>query len=205
MGRRLAVWKKGSAVLATAVLIFARLDIASAAAPPASDSTIVNATNDGVVQFDILLPTYTFGTVDANGTASVGGTQALTGVRSATGATYTALTATTWRAASAPPATIYIFNASGTSIINWGTADRLRMRILTTSLSAGSVSCGYKSFTTVGDGGSGACGSGNLVRNVLVRNGGNAAVGNLDFELFVADADLPGDNTWAVTITEVGL
>lgn len=197
------VWRKGSALLASAMLMFGQPTFA--AAPPVSNSTIVSATNDGVVRFDILLPIYVFGTVDANGTPNIGGTQSLTGVRSATGATYTALTATTWRAASAPPRNIYIYNASGTSIINWGTADRLLIRILTTNLSSGSVSCGYKSFSTVGDGGSGACGAGNLVRNVVAKNGVNAAVGNLDFELFVADTDLPGDNTWSVTITEVGL
>lgn len=176
-----------------------------AASPPASDSIIVAATNGGAVNFSISIASYNFGTVNANGGANAGGTQSLTGVTNASGATYTATTATTWRASSAPAATIYIYNGSTGSSITWGTASRLKVRLPTTNLSAGSVSCGFKTFTTTGDGTSTGSGSGNLIRNVVVKNGANAAIGNIDFRLTVNNIDALGDNTWVVTLTEVGL
>lgn len=178
---------------------------ARAASPPASDAIVVTADNGGVVNFKIQTALYDFGTVNANGTANVGGTKALTGVTSASGATYTATTATTWKASSSPPATIYVYNSSSSAVLTWGIADRLQVQLPTTNLPVGSVSCGFKNFTTTGDGGAAACGSGNLIRNVLVKNGANAPTGNLDFKLFVDNTDAIGANTWVVVITEVGL
>jgi hypothetical protein len=178
---------------------------ADAASPPAGDAIVVTATNGGVVNFSIAIPLYQFGTVSAAGSANIGGTQSLTGTTSASGATYTATTATTWRATSSPPATIYIYNSSSSAVLTWGIADRLQIQLPTTNLSPGSVTCGFKNFTTTGDGGAAGCGSGNLIRNVLVKNGANAAVGNLDFQLFVDNTDATGTNTWVVVITEVGL
>ena len=115
-----------------------------AASPPASDLIVVTADNGGIVNFKIQTALYNFGTVNANGIANVGGTQALTGVTSASGATYTATTATTWKASSSPPATIYIYNSSSSAVLTWGTADRLQIQLPTTNLSVGSVSCGFK-------------------------------------------------------------
>ena len=178
---------------------------ANAASPPASNAIVVTATNGGVVNFSMAIALYQFGIVSASGVANIGGTQSLTGTTSASGATYTSSTATTWRATSSPPATIYIYNSSSSSVLTWGTADRLQIQLPTTNLSAGSVSCGFKTFTTTGAGGAAGCGSGNLIRNVLVKNGANAAVGNLDFRLFVDNTDATGTNTWVVVITEVGL
>lgn len=175
---------------------------ANAASPPASDAIVVTATNGGVVNFSMAIALYQFGVVSASGVANIGGTQSLTGTTSASGATYTSSTATTWRATSSPPATIYIYNSS--SVLTWGTADRLQIQLPTTNLSAGSVSCGFKTFTTTGAGGAAGCGSGNLIR-MLVKNGANAAVGNLDFRLFVDNTDATGANIWVVVITEVGL
>ena len=77
------------------------------------------------------------------------------------------------------------------------------MQIPTTGLGSGS-SCGYLTFSTVGDGGAGACASGALVHSVTVGNGGNSVTGNLDFQLVVDDTDGPGTNTWTVVLTATG-
>lgn len=178
---------------------------AFAVGPPASDALLVSATNGGSRQFDVIGVTYSFGSVNALGAANVGGTQALTGTVGGGGATYTASAATTWRAASSPPATMRIYNTSSSSIINWGTSARLSIQVPTTNLSAGSVSCGYKTFTTTGDAGAASCTLGNLIRNVTVKNGANASIGNIDLQLFVANTDVTGTNTWIVVLTEAGL
>ena len=193
------------AARASAIALLLLCSSTLAAAKTASDSILVSATNAGSRQFDIIAATYTFGAVNPLGAANSGGTQSLTGTIGGGGATYTATTATTWRCSSTPPATARFYNASTSAVINWGNANRLSMQIPTTNLSAGSVSCGYKTFTTTGDGGAAACTSGNLIRNVTVKNGGNASVGNIDFQLFVANTDATGTNTWIVVITAAGL
>lgn len=175
-----------------------------AASPPQSDSITVTATNGGVFTFNIVAASYGFGTVDAAGTAAVGPVgPAPTPTTNAGGAIYTTAGATTWTCASAPSRTVRVFNASTTSVINWGTADRLEMQIPTTGLGTG-TSCNYKVFSAVGDGGAASCTSGNLVHTVTVGNGANSVTGNLDFRLTVANADVTGTNTWTVVLTATG-
>ncbi|HUF16970.1 MAG TPA: hypothetical protein VMS12_02870 [Thermoanaerobaculia bacterium] len=175
----------------------------AAVAQSASDSIAVTASNTGSANFQITAASYNFGVVQATGGPNSGGTQVLTGVPNGSGATYTAPAATTWTARSAPPRTIRIFNASFSSIINWGTADRLAMQIPVTNLPVTAVSCGYKTFTTVGDG-LATCNNGALVRNFSAGMGINVRTGNLDFRLTVNDSDGPGTNTWAVVLTAAG-
>ncbi|HUF16969.1 MAG TPA: hypothetical protein VMS12_02865 [Thermoanaerobaculia bacterium] len=167
----------------------------------ASDSITVTATNQGIFSFNIADASYAFGTVNANGAANVGGTDALTGTPFAGGATYTASAASTWSAQSAPARTVRIFNASTTSVIGWGTADRLAMGI--PSSNQGGTSCGLVAFGTTGDGLS-ACANGNLIHGVAVGNGANDADGDLDFQLTVDDTDAAGSNTWTVVLTAAG-
>ena len=173
-------------------------------AQPVSDAMIVIANNSGSTNFAITNAMYNFGTVVPTGAANVGGTQALTGVPNAGGAVYTATAATTWTARSAPPRTIRIHNASVTSLLQWGTVDRLEMQIPTTNLPAAAVSCGFKTFSTVGDGGAAGCGGGNLLRNLSAGQGANVRTGNLDFRLTVNNIDSTGTNVWVVTLTAVG-
>lgn len=191
--------KKSIAVLAVAGML---TSTAFGAAPPQSDSIAVTASNAGVFTFNIVAAAYSFGTVDSSGTANIGGTQAITGVRNGgdTGATYTAAAATTWTSSSAPTRTVHIFNASAGSSIIWGTADRLEMQIPNTGLGA-AVSCGYRTFSTTGNGGAGGCGSGNLIHGITVGNGASSKTGNLDFRLTVLDTDIIGSNSWTVTLT----
>lgn len=174
-------------------------------AQTASDSITVTATNATASRFQISATSYNFGIVQATGGPNAGGTQALTGIPNGSGAVFTAPAATTWTANSAPPRTIRIHNASFSSNINWGTADRLAMQIPVTNLPIGAVSCGYKTFTTVGDGGATGCGNGALVRSFSAGMGINVRTGNLDFQLTVNDADGPGTNSWAVVLTAAGL
>lgn len=175
----------------------------SALAQSSGDSITVTASNQGSANFQISAASYSFGVVQSTGGANSGGTQALTGVSTASGATFTAPAATTWSARSAPPRTIRIYNASFSSAINWGTADRLEMRIPVTGLPATAESCGFKTFTTVGDGVTG-CGNGALVRNFSAGMGFNVRTGNLEFRLTVDNSDGPGTNTWAVILTAAG-
>lgn len=174
-------------------------------AQTASDSLIVTANNAGRANFSIDAAIYNFGTVFPSGATNIGGTQVLTGVRNATGAVYAAAAATTFNARSAPPRTIRIHNASVASILQWGTADRLEMQIPITNLPAAAVSCGYKTFTTIGDGGAATCDQGNLIRGLSAGMGINERNGNLDFRLTVDDTDATGTNVWVVTLTAVGL
>lgn len=173
-----------------------------AASPPQSASITVNATNSGVFTFTIAAASYNFGTVDANGTANIGGTGLITGVRNGgnTGSTYTATSATQWTLASAPSRPVHIFNASTTSVLAWGIANRLEMQIPTTLVPGSPASCGFLTFGTTGDGGAG-CASGNLIHNFNAGNGANAVTGNLDFRLTVLDVDATGADTWTVTLT----
>jgi hypothetical protein len=163
----------------------------------------VRANNIGIFEFTITDANFDFGDVDSNGTLSTAG---VSGVRNGgnNGAIYSADGATTWTCSSAPPRTVRIHNASTASTITWGTADRLRVRVPTTGLPAGSTSCDLVDFTATGDGGAGSCANGALVHSVAVGNGNNAAIGNLDFELDVLDADIAGINTWTVVLTALG-
>ena len=175
----------------------------SAFAQSASASVTVTAANNGIFQFTLASAAFDFGTVDAQGTLSSTG---VTGARngSDTGSVYSANAATTWTARSAPPRTVRVYNASSASTIGWGTADRLRVRVPTTGLPAGSTSCGLINFSTSGDGGAGSCTNGALVHTVATGNGSNARTGNLDLELSVLDADSPGSNSWTVVLTATG-
>lgn len=177
--------------------------VGGAHAQSAGDSFAVTAANQGIFFFNIVGTSFDFGTVDPDGTTSSTG---VTGLRNGAGngAAYTASAATTWTCRSAPSRTVRVFNASTTATINWGTADRLSLNIPTAGLPAGSTSCGYKTFTTAGDGGAGTCASGNLVHSVPTGNGANASTGNLDLRLDVLDADPPGTNTWTVVLTASG-
>ncbi len=195
MRTRLKLWALASSIL---------LGVSgSALAQPSSDSITVTASNQGSANFQITAASYNFGVVQSTGGANSGGTQALTGVTSGSGATFTAPAATSWTARSAPPRTIRIYNSSFSSVINWGTADRLAMRIPVTGLPATAVSCGFKTFTTVGDG-AGGCGNGALVRNFSAGMGINVRTGNLELQLTVDNSDGPGTNTWAVVLTAAG-
>lgn len=190
-----------SAVLVvTAMLVWAP----EAFSQVTGDAISVTASNTGSANFQISAASYSFGVVQATGGPNAGGTQSLNGVPTASGATFTAPAATTWSARSAPPRTIRIYNASFSSTINWGTADRLAMQIPTTGLPLSAVSCGYKTFTTVGDGGATTCNNGALVRSFSAGMGINVRNGNLDFRLTVDNSDGPGTNTWAVVLTAAG-
>jgi len=175
----------------------------SAQAQSATDSFSVTAANQGIFLFNIVGTSFDFGTLTADGTTSSTG---VAGARNGAnnGATYTAAGVTTWTCNSAPSRTVRVFNASTTATINWGTADRLSLQIPSAGLPSGSTSCGYKTFTTAGDGGVGSCGSGNLVHSVATGNGSNAATGSLDLRLDVLDADTTGANTWTVVLTASG-
>jgi hypothetical protein len=172
-------------------------------AQSAGDSITVTAANNGIFLFNIVGASFDFGNVDANGNTSSAG---VPGARNGSnnGAVYTAAAATTWTCNSAPQRTVRIFNASTTATVNWGTADRLSMQIPVTGLPGGSTSCGYKAFSTTGDGGAGSCGSGNLVHSVVTGNGTSGRTGNFDFRLDVLDTDATGANTWTVVMTASG-
>ncbi len=193
--------KKGL-LLPALLLGFLLVGAGVASAQPASDSITVTAANVGIFSFNIVGASFAFGNVDANGTTSSTG---VPGARNGgnTGAVYTATTATTWTCASAPVRTVRVFNASTTSTIAWGTADRLSMQVPATGLPAGSTSCGYKVFSTTGDGVA-TCGAGNLVHSVNVGNGANSRTGNLDLRLDVLDTDVTGSNSWTVVLTANG-
>lgn len=187
-----------------ACFVFLALGAAgSAFAQSAGDSINVTAVNNGIFVFNIAGASFDFGTVDADGTVSSTG---VPGARngSDTGSVYSATAATTWTCRSAPQRSVRILNASTTATVNWGTADRLSMQIPAAGLPGGSVSCGYKTFTTTGDGGAGGCAAGNLVHSVPTGNGANARTGNLDLRLDVLDTDATGANTWTVVLTASG-
>lgn len=186
------------------VLCFAAVG-AFAAGPPVSDSITVSASNAGVFTFDITAASYSFGTIDAAGTAASGFTApAPTVATNASGAVYTATTASTWTSSSAPARTVRVFNASTTSTIVWGTANRLAIQIPTTNLGVGATSCGFITFGTTGDGGAGACASGNLVHSVAVGMNANSKTGNLDLQVTVDNTDTTGSNSWTVLLTATG-
>lgn len=193
----------GNCIRTIALGAVALLAATASCAAAASDNVVVTAANSGVFTFDIAASSFAFGTVDANGTTSSTG---VTGARNGgnNGATYSASAATTWTSTSSPARTVRLFNASTTSTINWGTADRLGVRVPTTGLPAGSTSCGFKAFSTVNDGGAGSCASGNLVHSVAVGNGGSSVAGNLDLQLDVMDTDAVGSNSWTVLVTANG-
>lgn len=181
------------------VLVLA-IGLGRAWAQPVSDSLTVTATNVGRFNFTIASAAFDFGNVNADGVTSSTG---ILGGRngSNTGAIYTANAATTWSCTSSPTRLVRIFNASTTATIGWGTADRLSMRIPATGLPPPATSCGFKTFTTVGDAGSTSCVSGNLLRSMTVGTGAMARSGNLDFQLDVLDTDVMGTNTWMVVLT----
>ncbi len=166
------------------------------------DTTGVTAASAGVFTFNIAGASFSFGNVNANGTVSSTG---IPGARNGTntGAVYTATAATTWTSSSAPSRTVRIFNASTTSTIAWGTADRLSLRIPNTGLPPPANSCGYKVFSSTGDGGM-SCGGGNLLRLLFVGNGANSRTGTLDLRLEVLDTDVAGTNSWTVVLTANG-
>jgi len=194
--------RKGWALTAVAAAM-ALAATGGAYAQSANDSINVTAANNGIFLFSIAGASFDFGNVDANGTVSSTG---VAGARngSNTGAVYTASAVTTWTCSSAPQRTVRIFNASTTSTINWGTADRLSMQVPAAGLPVGSTSCGYKTFTAAGDGGAGNCGAGNLVHSVPTGNGGNSRTGSFDLQLDVLDADGTGANSWTVVLTASG-
>ena len=183
-----------------ALLLFAT---GESRAQVASDTITVSARNNGIFRFDITDATFDFGDVDADGTVSSTG---VPGARNGAndGAVYTATAASTVTVSSAPARTVRVFNASTTSSITWGTADRLSMQIPAAGLPGGSVSCGLLPFSATGDGGAGACAAGTLVHSVTAGNGGNVASGTLDFELNVLDIDGTGTNSWTVVLTAAG-
>jgi hypothetical protein len=174
-----------------------------AMAQTSSDSISVTAVNVGQFSMNITAALFDFGSLDADGTTSSTG---VAGVRNVAddGATYTANAATTWTCRSAPPRTVRIFNASTAATVNWGTADRLSLRVPNTGLPAGSTSCGFKTFSTTGDAGAGSCGAGALIHSINVGNGANARTGSLDLQLDVLDADQTGANNWTVVLTASG-
>ena len=176
----------------------------SSFAQSASDSISVSARNNGIFRFNIVGTTFDFGDVDSDGTLSTTG---VTGARNGAnnGAVYSANGATTWTASSAPSRTVRIYNASTTSVINWGTANRLSLRIPAAGLPAGSTSCGLITFGTAGDGGAGSCSAGALAHSMATGNGGNSAGGSLDLQLDVLDTDTTGVNTWTVVLTATGV
>lgn len=186
-------------VLPLALLVCGGLALAQ----PASDSISVTAANNGIFEFNIVGAAFDFGAVDSDGTLSSTGVNGARNVAD-DGAVYSADGATTWTCRSAPPRTVRVYNASTTSTINWGTADRLRVRVPTTGLPGGSTSCGLLDFSTTGDGGAGSCSSGALVHSVSVGNGSNTVTGDLDLELDVLDADASGANSWTVVLTATG-
>lgn len=170
---------------------------ATAGAWAQSDTITVSAQNRGVLELSFSSATFDFGQVDADGaTSSTGVSGARNGADD--GATYTQAAAATWTVRSAPPRTVRLYNDSTTSSIVWGTADRLRLEV------PGSNSCGALDFSSTGDSGSHACGSGVLVHSVSAGNGSNAATGDLNLELDVMDVDVTGTNSWTVVVTTVG-
>jgi hypothetical protein len=187
-------------LLTLAALVALSAGTGSALAQSANGSVSVTAANVGVFEFTITDASFDFGNVDANGTLSSTG---VSGARNGAndGAVYTASAATTWTCSSAPSRTVRVYNASSASTINWGNADRLSLQIPATGLPVGSTSCGSLTFSTAGDGGAGACASGNLVHSVDAGNGSNSASGNLDLQLEVLDSDGTGSNTWTVVLT----
>lgn len=189
-----------SLFFALAGLVVLSTATGSALAQSANGSVSVTAANVGIFEFTITDAAFDFGNVDASGNLSSTG---VSGVRNGTddGAIYSADAATTWTCSSAPSRTVRVYNASAASTINWGTADRLSLRVPTTGLPVGSTSCGLLTFSTAGDGGAGACASGNLVHSVDAGNGSNSASGNLDLQLEVLDSDGTGSNTWTVVLT----
>lgn len=186
------------AAATASLLVTALLLAAPAASQTASDSITVTAANVTSFTFAIAGSSFDFGTVNANGTTSSTG---VTGVRNGTntGAIYTRLAATTWTCTASGLRTVRIFNSSSVASITWGNANRLRMRIPATGIPAPANSCGFKTFTAVGDGGT-TCGAGNLLRRMSVGTGAPRS-GNLDFRLLVQDVDVPGANTWTVLLT----
>jgi hypothetical protein len=194
---------KKTLVLIATLSLLAVVGAGVAEAQSGNGQINVRARNIGIFEFTITDTDFDFGDVDSNGTLSSTG---VVGARNGgdDGAVYNADAATTWTCSSAPPRTVRIHNASTTSVINWGTADRLSVRIPDGTLPGGSTSCGLIDFTTTGDGGVGSCASGALVHSVGVGNGSNTVTGNLDFELDVLDADGAGINTWTVVLTATG-
>lgn len=185
-------------------LLVAVIGVGSATAQATDTKSItVSAANSGVFVLTIDQATYAFGAVDADGTANTGGTESLTGTFAGTAATYTSGNVTTFSVRSAPVRTVRIFNASTLATIIWGTADRLSVGIPTTGLPAGSTSCGFKTFTTIGDVATG-CTAGMLVNTVAAGNGTNQAAGFINFQLAVDETDATGSNTWTVVLTANG-
>ncbi len=169
--------------------------------PEASDSISVTAENEGVFTFAIAQANFDFGVVDADGETSSTG---VAGSNGASGATYTKSNASAFSVTSAPVRTVRIFNASSSSTIGWGSADRLEIQIPTTGLSAGS-SCAFKTFSTAGDGGAGDCDLGNLYHTLSVGNDAADENGQVDLRLTVANADGTGNNSWTVNLTASAL
>lgn len=181
----------------TLVVLVVLFGAVGAFAQTASDSITVTATNQGIFTFQIDDAAYAFGTVDSNGTTSGSG---VPGSAISGGALYVATQASSWEVRSAPQRTVRIYNSSFVApTLGWGagTQDRLRMRI------PGANTCGFKSFSTIGDGSS-ACSNGELYSGITAGNGTNAASGDLDFELTVLDTDAAGTNTWIVQLTAAG-
>ena len=109
-----------------------------AAAQSGNGQINVRARNIGIFEFTITDTDFDFGDVDSNGTLSSTG---VAGARNGgnNGAVYNADAATTWTCSSAPPRTVRIHNASTTSVVNWGTADRLSVRAPDGTLPGGST------------------------------------------------------------------
>lgn len=170
----------------------------NAFAQTASDSISVTATNNGIFTFSIDLPSYAFGTVDANGTsnAATGGTETLGGTRVGTAATYTSgALGPNWTAASAPSRTVRIYNAS-TIVSGVLGGNRLALEV---PAGGGGSTCGFKAFGTTGDGA--ACAAGILIHSMTVGNGGQAVGGDLNLRLTIDDTDPVGATTWTVVLT----
>jgi len=163
-------------------------------------SITVGAQNVGFFQVTLADASFDFGVVDANGTLSSTG---VSGARNGgnNGAIYTAAAASTITVQSAPSRTVRVYNSSSSSTIGFGTADALTMQIPSMG---GGTSCGYLTFSTNTDGGSGTCSGGNLVHSATAGNGSNAASGDLDLRLEVLDTDTAGTNSWTVVLTATG-
>ena len=160
-----------------------------------NDETItVTASNPGIFLCAIDVTSFDFGDVDVDG-ASYGTVNVVANGRNAanTGGEYESLAgAINWTCSTLPSSSVSIALVStvadhtGAMVV-----DDLEARIPTT---AGGVTTGYQTFA------SGA----NLITNMSVGIGANAARGQLHLRLTVLDADPLGVNTWLLRLRATG-
>lgn len=174
-------------------------DGAQAAMPPpgTTNDVVVHvaAQNAGRFECSIAVPTFDFGTVDISG-ADFGTPGVVARGRNPanTGGLYeNAAGSVEWTCRAAPRSTVDIALVATAADHTGGMyADDLEVRIPTST--RGGVTTGYQPFTS----------QALLISGMQVKNGNNAAFGNLDLRLTVLDTDPVGANTWVVRLRATG-